>query len=109
MGLLRIASIMVLVGGVAVAQPKPKGPAVEGATEVLKLTTPSGFIDDAVAVEGDRFAYVVSDSSSKSELRIVTLATKAEQIVDISGVTLHPVSIQLLGQRAFVTGETEGG
>jgi hypothetical protein len=103
-----------LVGvSTAMAQPKPKAPTLEGATEVAKFTTPTGFIDDAVAVDGDRFAYVVSDSSSKSEIRIVSLAKDQkdpkEQIVDISGVTLHPVAITLVGQRAFVVGEAEGG
>jgi hypothetical protein len=105
----RIASLLVVGVSTAAAQPKPKAPAVEGATEVVKLTTPAGFIDEAVAVDGDRFGYVVSDSSSKSELRIVTLATKAEQVVDISGVTLQPVAITLVGQRAFVVGEVDGG
>ena len=91
----------------AFAQPKPV--ALEGATEGLKLTTASGFIDDAVGVETDRLVYVVSDSSSKAELHVVTLATKAETVADISAITLHPTAVHLIGPRAFVVGEVEGG
>ncbi|MBA2541060.1 MAG: hypothetical protein H0V17_15580 [Deltaproteobacteria bacterium] len=76
---------------------------------MTKLTTPSGFIDDAVAFDADRIAYVVADSSTKAELHVVVLSTKAEQVVDIAPVSLHPLSITLVAQRAFVVGETDGG
>jgi hypothetical protein len=74
----------------------------------MKLTTPTGFIDDAVAFDADRIAYVVADSSTKADLHVVVLSTKVEQVVDIAPVSLHPISITLVAQRAFVVGESDG-
>ncbi|MBA3454781.1 MAG: hypothetical protein H0T42_16965, partial [Deltaproteobacteria bacterium] len=121
----RILSIAVLLGissGVALAQIPPRGapaptpvperPAVSplvGATEVVKLTTPTGFIDDVVAAEAGRLAYVVADTASKAELHVYNHATKQEHVVDLAAVTLHPVALTLVGQRAFVVGRTEDG
>jgi len=93
--------------GSASAQPKPAP--LEGATESLKLAAPSGFIDDAIGVESDRIAYVVADTGSKAELHVVTLATKKDEVVDISGVTLSPLAIHLIGPRALIIGDAEGG
>jgi hypothetical protein len=62
MGARGIALLLVVGVSVAGAQPKPKG--LEGASEVHKLTTASGFIDDAVAVDGDRFAFLTRTSPS---------------------------------------------
>ncbi len=105
-GLVSFCWVVVAVSP-ALSQPKP--PAIlEGATEVAKLTTPSGFIDDAIAVDGDRLAYVVADSSTKAELHVLVLSTKAEQVVDIAPITLHPIAITLVAQRAFVVGEADG-
>ena len=78
-----LASVVVMVvvvatAGAALAQPKPAVPAVVGATEIVTLTTPTGFIDDVAAADGDRFAYVVADSSGKVELRVVAATTRAE-------------------------------
>ncbi len=92
----------------AVSQPKPPA-TLDGATEVAKLTTPSGFIDDAIVVDGDRVAYVIADSSAKAELHVLVLSTKAEQVVDVSGISLHPLAITLVAQRAFVVGEGADG
>jgi len=92
----------------AISQPKPAA-TLEGATEVAKLTTPAGFIDDAIAIDGDRIAYVVADSSSKAELHVLVLSTKAEQVVDVSAISLHPLAVTLVAQRAFVVGEGADG
>jgi hypothetical protein len=67
-----------LVGfGVAVstasAQPKPTAPALVGLKEVARYTTPVGFIDDPVAADEHRIAYVVADAASKAELHVVTV------------------------------------
>ncbi len=91
-----------LGAGIAVAEPKL--PPLVGATEVTRFTTPVGFIDDVVAVDDTRIAYVVADASSKSELHVVTLATGADQVVDLAAVSLHPVGLTLAGPRAFVIG-----
>jgi hypothetical protein len=105
--------MVALAAGVALAQPGPpaKGalPALVGAAEVVKLNPPAGFIDDPVATDDQRIAYVVTETGSKSELHVYSYALKAEQVVDVSAVTLHPVAIQLVGPRALVIGVTEDG
>lgn len=100
-------AVVALAATPAFSQPKP-APVLEGATEVAKLTTPVGFIDDAIAVDGDRIAYVVADSSAKAELHVLVLSSKVEQVVDIAPITLHPLAITLVAQRAFVVGEADG-
>jgi hypothetical protein len=108
---MRGLSVIVLVGLVApaVAQPKDNLPTLVGATEVAKLVPPASFIDDAVAADGDRIAYVIADSSTKAELHVVTLATKQEQIAELAPLTLHPLSLRFVGKRVFVVGKTADG
>ncbi len=103
-----VSCAVLLATSPAFSQPKPAA-TLDGATEVAKLTTPAGFIDDAIAVDGDRVAYVVADSSAKAELHVLVLSTKAEQVVDVSAISLHPVAITLVAQRAFVVGEGADG
>ena len=105
---LMIASLVVAVGGVAWGQPKQTAPALVGATEAAKFSAPVGFVDDPVATDDTRIAYVVADASTKSELHVQAIGG-AEQVVDIAGVTLHPVALRLVGQRAFVVGQLADG
>ena len=93
----------------AFAQPKPAMAPLVGATELAKLTAPAGFIDDVVAADDQRIAYVVADTATKAELHVVIDATKQEQVIDLSAVTLHPVALSLIGARAFVVGVTDDG
>ena len=105
---MRGLSVIFLVGLVAPASAQPKAslPAIVGATEVSKLAPASSFVDDAVALDGDRLAYVIADSATKAELHVVTLASKQEQIVDLAQVTLQPTALRLVGTRVFVVGKT---
>lgn len=108
-------AVLLLAGaGVAVAQPKAGTPATPlaplvGAAEVVRINPPAGFIDDPVTSDDQRIAYVVTETGTKSELHVYSYAAKAEQVVDISGVTLRPVALQLVGPRALVIGVTEDG
>jgi hypothetical protein len=99
---MRGLSVIVLVGLVAPAAAQL--PAVVGATEVAKLAPPAGFIDDAVAADGDRIAYVIADSATKAELHVVTLSTKQEQVVELAPVTLQPLALRFVGNRVLVVG-----
>ncbi len=107
----KVVAIVVVMASahVAFAQPRAVPLPVVGATELVKWTPPSGFIEDAVAGDGARIAYVVADAAAKAELHVVSLATKQELVVDIAPITLHPVAVQLFGPRAFVIGRTEDG
>jgi hypothetical protein len=80
---------------------------LSGASELAKLGTTSGFIDDIVATDADRVAYVVTDGATKAELHVVTLATKADQVIDLSTITMNPISITLVGQRALIVGRVD--
>jgi len=101
--------LLALGAGLAVAQPKGDSPPLVGAAEVVKINPPAGFIDDPVATDDQRIAYVVTETGTKTELHVYSHALKAEQVVDISGVTLRPVALQLVGARALVIGVTEDG
>jgi len=116
---------VVLWSAAAAAEPKPAVPPLVGATEVQRLTAPAGFIEDAIAFDDTRFAYVVADGSAKTELHVIgpPAATKApatatptapatavpasgptDTVVDLAPITLHPLTLKLLGPRVFVTG-----
>ena len=89
------------------AQPKP--PALIGATPVAKLTAPEGFIDDPIALDDARVAYVSTDGSAKSTLHVVALATGVDAPIDLSALTFHAVGLRLAGSRALVIGAAEDG
>ncbi len=107
--------VVSLIVGLAVAQPAPPpaprpGPAaLVGATEVVRLNPPAGYIDDPVASDADRIAYVVAETGAKAELHVYSYALKAEQVIDLSPVTLRPTAITLVGPRALIVGVTEDG
>lgn len=106
----RLLPLLVLgVTHLASAQTKPTVAPLIGATEVTKVTPPAGFIDDVVAADDQRVAYVVADAASRAELHVIVTATKAEQVIDLAPVTLHPVELVLVGARAFVVGVNEDG
>jgi hypothetical protein len=88
---------------------KPNVPEVVNATEIAKLTATGGFVDDAIAVDDTRIAYVVADAANKSELHVYTIATKAEVVIDLAPVTLTPVELAFVGKRVLVVGRTEDG
>src|SRR4051812_25951686 len=56
-------------------EPKPAVPAVVGATEVAKFSAATGFVDDPIATDDTRLAYVLADASTKAELHVVTLGS----------------------------------
>lgn len=90
--------------------PKPNVPEVVNATEVVKLAASGGFIDDAVAADEARLAYVVADAANKAELHVYTHATKAEVVIDLAPVTLTPIELAFVGkQRLLVIGRTDSG
>jgi hypothetical protein len=93
------------------APAKATVPPLVGATEVAKFTTPAGFIDDPVATDDQRLAYVIADGTAKAELHVVALATPSapDTVVDVSAITSHPIALRLVGPRAFVVGATEDG
>ena len=117
-----MTAVVAMVGTAAMASPAwaadPKLPQLEGANELMKLTTPAGFVDDVVAVSTDnqRIAYVVADTSPKAEVHVVQFGcakcaeNKQEIVVDVSAVTLRPTSLRLVGAtRVFVVGASTDG
>ncbi len=102
-GVIVLASSAAFAGTpVTPVPPRTPAPALVGATEARTITAPAGFIDDAIAFDATRLAYVVADGQTKSELHVITGAT--ETVTDLAPLTLHPIAIELLGSRAFVTG-----
>jgi hypothetical protein len=104
MGWARGLCICVFVVGVAHAQPKSEAVQLLGAKATVTAAPSTGFVDDAVTADNDRFVYVAADGTNQAALHVVTIATGAEQIVDISTLTLQPIALQLVGQRVLVVG-----
>jgi hypothetical protein len=84
----------------------PSSPALVGATEALKIGADTGFVDDAIAFDDQRIAYVVADGSAKTELHVMEPG-KQDRVLDLAGFTLHPLSLTLVGARVFVVGLDE--
>lgn len=102
----RLAPLLLLVGVNAYAA----GPeALVGATQVTKIAPEEGFVDDVVATDDARIAYIVTDGSTKATLHALTLATNEDQTTDVSSVTLHPVGLYLVGKNALIIGQLEDG
>jgi hypothetical protein len=100
---------LVLLAGLTTtlhAMPRSAVPALVGMTEVQKLKAPVGFIDDAIAFDGQRVAYVVADAAAKSELHVVTPG-QPEIVIDLAAITLHATGLRLVGKRAFVIGKAD--
>src|SRR6185503_19077660 len=90
--------------------PKPNVPEVVSATEIVKLSATGGFVDDPIAADDTRLAYVVADAANKAELHVYTHATKAEAVIDLAAVTLTPIELAFVGkQRVLVIGRTDAG
>ncbi len=107
---VRVASLTIIaLAASASAQPKQTAVPLVGATAVAKLAPAAGFIDDAIAHDDARLAYVVSDAAEKSELHVVTLANQHDDVIDLAPVTLHPIALELVGTRAFVVGLADEG
>ncbi len=94
--------MVIAVASTASAQPRQTAPALVNVTEVVKLAPASGFIDAPVAHDDQRIAYVVTDAATKAELHVVALATHQDTVVDIAAVAMHPVALELAGNRALV-------
>jgi len=93
---------------VAFAQPKSEAVPLLGAQPALSVSASTGFVDDVVAIDGDRVGYVIADGTNAAALHIATVGKPDEQIVDISTVTLQPITLSFVGQRVFVTGISDG-
>ena len=114
-----LSSVVMAVVAVAGTQARadvkdPPPPATVGANQIMKLTPPAGFIDDVVAYENQKVAYVIADTSTKAELHVVQLGCakcaeeKKEIVVDLSPVTLKPTYLRFVGQgRILVVGAAE--
>jgi hypothetical protein len=100
--------VVVASAQLASAQPKPDAASLIGAQPVLTVSAPTGFIDDVVAIDGDRVGYVIADGVNAAALHIATVGKTEEQIVDISTITLQPTTLTFVGARMFVVGASEG-
>lgn len=108
MGWARAICVCLATAHIASAQPKPEPVALLGGKELLRATPATGFIDDVATADGELFVYVVTDGVAQAALHVVTLATGAEMLVDISTITLQPVALQMVGKRVLVVGNNDG-
>ena len=99
---------LVMMAATAYAQPKSEATPLLGAQPMLTVSASSGFIDDVVAVDGDRVGYVIADGTNAAALHVATVGKTDELIVDLSTITLQPTALQFVGARIFVVGASEG-
>lgn len=105
-----LGCVCALACATAAADTKPSVPALQGATVVATFKDAVGFVDDPVTGDSAHVAYVISDGSASAKLHVVTLADKSEKVVELAGVTAHPIALELVGgTRAFVVGQTDDG
>lgn len=109
---LLIASAVVVVVALstpAAADSPPAQPAaLVGATEVVKVAPAEGFVDDAIALDDKRLAYVLTDTVGKAELHVVTLDPRQDVAIDIATITTHPIALHFAGSHVLVLGLVEG-
>jgi hypothetical protein len=91
------------------ARPRPT---VEGLTEVHRIEPAAGFVELATAHDGvDTFAYVVADAAAAAEVHVVQGTTELRTF-DISGLTLEPRRLWLVGKgkkaKVLVTADDDG-
>ena len=105
-----VALVTMIASGAARGQPKSESVALLGAEPIVTASATKGFVDDVVAVDGDRVAYVIADGTNAAALHITQVGKPAaeEQIVDISTITLQPTVLAFVGQRMFVAGMADG-
>jgi hypothetical protein len=107
--------LVVCAGALARAQPQQGSQPLIGTNELMKVTTGTGFVDDVVAYDKQRLAYVVADAATKAELHVVQLGCakciedKQEIVRDLASITLRPTSLRLVGQRMLVIGTVQDG
>ena len=90
----------------------PKPPATVGATEIARVTPAKGFVDDPIAFDGARLAYVDTDGATFTELVVYDVATKAEVSRNDLPPTLGtPTLVRWIGAgdaaKLFVAGKTD--
>jgi hypothetical protein len=104
---LAVATVTSVASG-ASAQPKSDAVPLIGAQAQVTGIARSGFVDDVIAVDGDRFGYVIADGTNAAALHVATAGKPDEQIIDISKITLQPIHMTFVGPRLFVVGINEG-
>ena len=84
-------------------QPAPTPPAVVGLTELARFAPPTGFVDDPIAMDADRLAYVVSDGAAATRVHLVELATGKETgSFDLAPLTARPKWLAWIGKRLLI-------
>jgi hypothetical protein len=80
------------------------GPNV-GVTEGYKFTPATGFVDDPIASDGTRVAFVVSDTAGTAELHVINFdGTEVAKPIDLSSVTVKPLALAFAGKGVLVVG-----
>jgi len=114
-----IAAAAVVIAGSAtraaradVTQPKP--PALVGVAQDARIAPDRGFVDDPVAFDGARVAYVNTDGATFAELVVYDVGAKAEKLRAALPADLGvPQSLRFVGAgdaaRLFLVGRADDG
>jgi hypothetical protein len=111
---LRVAAVAVVVlaaaASTAVADRAAPAPLV-GVHQEARIAPTRGFVDDAIAAEGTRLAYVNTDAATFTELVVYDVAAGAEKLrAALPGDLGTPVELHLVDHgRVLVIGRTTDG
>lgn len=102
--------VLALAGNARADVTDPKPAPLVGVTEAARPAIDKGFIDDAIAFDGARLAYVNTDASTFADLVVYDVAKKAEASrVALPGDLGATVAVELVGPRVLVVGRAEDG
>src|SRR5262245_56395148 len=80
------------------------GPNV-GVTDGFKFTPATGFVDDPIASDGTRVAFVVSDTAGTAELHVINFdGSEVAKPIDLAPVTVKPTALAFAGKGVLVVG-----
>ncbi|MEZ4365490.1 MAG: hypothetical protein R2939_04270 [Kofleriaceae bacterium] len=89
---------------------RPSLPPMVGLTEQWSVRPTEGFIDDAIASDGQRLVYVIADSAGSAVAHVLDLATKSElATLELAPVTPRPTTVALVGDAVLTIGTDDDG
>lgn len=109
---MRVWSLILSVGVVAApvaasadGGAKKPPPAPVNLTEGYRFVPATGFVDDPIASDGTRVAFVVADTAGTAELHVINFdGTEVAKPIDLAPVTVEPIALAFAGKGVVVVG-----
>lgn len=103
--ILVLATVAAPVAARADGTTKKPPPEPVNLTETYRFTPATGFVDDPIASDGTRVAFVVADTAGTAELHVINFdGTEVAKPIDLAPVTLEPIALAFAGKGVVVVG-----